>query len=74
VEGWVKLVVVAADVGRKCDASFCNLDFALVMVEKNYEIRDTDVKNNQKKSKSTEGECIKSKRQFGCQNLATTRP
>jgi hypothetical protein len=36
VEGLVRfgVEVVVVGVGRKCDASFCNLDFALLMVER----------------------------------------
>ena len=44
----MKLVVDAADVGRKCDANFCNLDFALLIVERSYELHSRDVKNNKR--------------------------
>ena len=52
--------VVAVGVGRKCDASFCNLDFALLIVESNYGLYD--VENNEKRrsirNRSREGRVV----------------
>ena len=43
-------VVVAAGGGRKCDASFCNLDFALLIVERSYELHDRNVKSQRQET------------------------